>query len=60
MPYQRVNNSRMVGAGSCGTGVIMAARDFIQKGLAKKCFWWTYSDMDIHRKNLMLQVLDWA
>lgn len=38
MPYQRVNNSRLVGAGSCGTGVIMAARDFIKKGHAKNAF----------------------
>lgn len=38
MPYQRVNKSRLVGAGSCGTGVIMAARDFIKKGHAKNAF----------------------
>ena len=61
MPCQRMNNSRMVGAGSCGIDVIMAARDFINSGPSCiKCFDWTFSDMDIHRKNLMLQILDWA
>ena len=61
MPYQRANDSKMVGAGSCGIGVIMAARDFLEKGPScMNSFKWKYSDMDLHRKNLMLQILDWA
>ena len=61
MPYQRANDSKMVGAGSCGIGVIMAARDFLEKGPSCiNSFKWKYSDMDLHRINLMLQILDWA
>ena len=61
MPDQNVNDSKMIGAGSCGVGVIMAARDFLERGPSCiNSFAWRYSDMDLHRKNLMLQILDWA
>ena len=59
MPYQRANDSKMVGARSCGIGVIMAARDFLEKGPSCiNSFKWKYSDMDLHRKNLLLHILD--
>ena len=32
MPSQTPINSKMTGVGSCGIGVIMAAKDFILKG----------------------------
>lgn len=67
-PLQTIWNARskseylkMIGAGSCGVGVIMAARDFLERGPSCiNSFAWRYSDMDLHRKNLMLQILDWA
>lgn len=61
MPDQRVNDSKMVGAGSCGVGVIMAPRDFLERGSSCiNSFQWRFSEMDLHRKSLMLQILDWA
>ena len=52
---------RMVGVGSCGIGVIMAARDFIRNGpAAVNNIKWRYSNMHNHRKELMLQILRWA
>ena len=61
MPSQAPINSKMVGVGSCGIGVIMAARDIIQNGsLCINKFQWRFSDMDKHRKTLMLQILDWS
>ena len=61
MPSQAPVNSKMIGIGSCEIGVIMAARDMIQNG--SSCinnFLWRFSDMDQHRKTLMLQILDWS
>ena len=61
MPSQVPVDKKMIGAGSCGIGVIMAARDFIQKGQCTvNNFRWRYCDMDKHRKDLMLQILYWA
>ena len=61
MPSQAPVNSKMIGVGSCGIGVIMAARDFINSGsLCINNFQWRYCDMDQHRKTLMLQILDWS
>lgn len=60
MPSQEPVDHRMIGTGSCGIGVIMAANDFIYRG--SSCinkFQWRFSEMDIHRKNLMLQILNW-
>lgn len=60
MPSQVPIDSRMIGVGSCGIGVIMAARDIIENGpLSVNNFLWGYCDMDIHRKQLMLQILNW-
>lgn len=61
MPSQVPVDKKMIGAGSCGIGVIMAARDFIQKGpCSVNNFQWRFCDMDKHRKDLMLQILCWA
>lgn len=50
------------GMGSCGVGVILAARDFIFKGATKAAyqFGWDYSEMRHSRKQLMLQIIKWA
>jgi len=51
-------DSRMIGMGSCGVGVIMAARDFIERGPSTvNNFQWQYCEMHVHRRNLMLQIL---
>ena len=61
MPSQAPVNSRMIGIGSCGIGVIMAARDIINNGsLSINNFQGSYCDMDFHRKDLMLQILNWS
>ena len=61
MPSQTPINSKMIGVGSCGIGVIMAAKDFILKGpLVIHNFQWHYCDMDLHRKQLMIQILNWS
>lgn len=61
MPSQTPINSKMIGVGSCGIGVIMAAKDFILKGpLVIHNFQWRYCDMDLHRKQLMMQILNWS
>ena len=61
MPSQVAVDSRMIGTGSCGIGVILAAKYFIEKG--SSCignFQWRFCDMNVHRTNLMLQILNWA
>lgn len=61
MPCQLPVDDKMIGVGSCGTGVIMAARDFIRNGpAAVNNIQWRYPNMHIHRKELMLQILRWA
>lgn len=61
MPSQAPVDSRMIGTGSCGIGVIMAAKDFLKKGSSCiRNFQWRYCDMDLHRKDLMLQILNWS
>jgi len=61
MPSQAPVDSRMIRTGSCGIGVIMAAKDFIEKGSSCiRNFQWRYYDMDLHRKDLMLQILNWG
>ena len=61
MPSQAPVDAKMIGVGSCGVGVIMAARDFIQNGpISVNNIQWRFCDMDKHRKNLMLQILRWA
>lgn len=48
------------GAGSCGVGVILAAKDFIEEGSkAVNNLSWKYKDMRLHRKQLMLQIISW-
>jgi len=59
MPSQ--TTSKIIGTGSCGVGVIMAARDFIENGPATvNNIKWRYGDMDTYRKNLMLTILEWS
>ena len=61
MPSQVPVNDKMIGVGSCGIGVIMAARDFIREGPATvDNIKWRYCNMDQHRKDLMLQILRWG
>ena len=50
------------GTGSCGVGVILAARDFIFKGVDGTIsqFEWQYTEMRHLRKKLMIQILKWA
>ena len=61
MPSQMSLNSSHFGTGSCGVGVIMAARDIIHKSpLAINNFLWRYCERDLYRKHLMLQVLRWS
>ena len=61
MPSQLPVDDKTVGVGSCGIGVIMAARDFIQdrpktvNNIKRR-----YSNIHNHRKELMLQILKWA
>ena len=44
----------------CGIGVIMAAKDFIENRSASlNNFQWRFCEMDLHRKHLMLQFLNW-
>lgn len=58
MPSQEVVDSRMIGMGSCGVGVIVAARDLIARGPSSvNNFQWHYCEMHIHRR--MLQILKW-
>lgn len=61
MPSQLPVDDKMVGVGSCGIGVIMAARDFIQDGpKTVNNIKWRDSNMHNHREELMLQILKWA
>ena len=61
MPSQVPIDNKMIGVGSCGIGVIMAARDFIRNGPATVSnIKWRYCNMDKHRKDLMLQILRWG
>ena len=61
MPSQLPVNNKMIGFGSCGIGVIMAARDFMRNGPATvNNIKWRYSNMHKHRKELMLQIIRWA
>jgi len=50
----------MIASGSCGIGVIMAARDFIRIGSSNvNHILWRYCNMDTYRKEVMLQILRW-
>ena len=61
MPSQMPVDKKMIGSGSCGIGVIMAARDFIRIGSSNvNNILWRYCNMDTYRKELMLQILRWA
>ena len=60
IPSQVAVDSRMIVMGSCGVGVIVAARDFIVRGPSSvNNFQWQYCEMHVHRRNLMLQILKW-
>ena len=62
MPSQRDCHKTGQGTGSCGVGVILAARDFILKGAigAVNQFDWQYTQMRHLRKQLMIQIIKWA
>jgi hypothetical protein len=53
--------SGLVGGGSCGVGVILAARDFIFHGSsAVHNIKWKYSEMYSHRSDLLIKIArDW-
>lgn len=58
MPSQLPVDRKMIGSGSCGIGVIMAARDFINNDSSNvNNILWRYYNMDKYRKELMLQIL---
>jgi len=57
MPSQAAVDSRMIGVGSCGIGVIKAYVDFIVGGPATvNNVRWQYLDMHLYRKQLMLHI----
>lgn len=62
MPSQHNCGSTGQGTGSCGVGVILAARDFILKGVngTVNQFVWQYTEMRPLRKKLMIQIIKWA
>ena len=62
MPSQNDYDSTGQGSGSCGVGVILAARDFILKGPYNAVCQagWKYTQMRKLRKQLMIQILAWA
>lgn len=61
MPSQVPIDNKMIVVGSCGIGVLMAARDFIRNGPATvNNIKWGYCNMDKYRKDLMLQILRWG
>ena len=48
------------GSGSCGVGVILAAKDFIElQSKAVNNMSWKYKDIRLYRKQLMLQIISW-
>lgn len=62
MPSQHNCDMTGQGNGSCGVGVILAARDFIFKGVngTVNQFGWQYTEMRHLRKKLMIQIIKWA
>lgn len=59
MPSQHGCTRAGQGTGSCGEGVILAARDFLHKGVEEVVyqFGWSYTEMRPLRKQLMIQIL---
>lgn len=59
MPSQNGCARAGQGTGSCGVGVILAARDFLSKGVAGTVhqFGWKYTVMRPLRKELMIQII---
>lgn len=48
------------GIGSCGIGVVLAARDIIRRGCIPESFLWRYEDMRYQRKKLILKIIEWV
>ena len=57
MPKQMSNGT---GSGSCGVGVILAARDIIYNGTARTQSQWNFHQMRGLRKLLAIQILEWS
>jgi len=57
MPLQMTGTTQ--GAGSCGVGVILSARDFIQR-THLPMFNWNFNDMSRQRKNICLNIVEWS
>lgn len=62
MPSQHGCARAGQGTGRCGVGVILAARDFLLKGVARTVhqFGWKYTEMRTLRKQLMIQIIKWC
>ena len=57
MPVQPLSGE---GCGSCGMGVILAAKDFMNIGQATiPHFKWLFKDMKDHRQRLLYQFVEW-
>ncbi|KAK3754732.1 hypothetical protein QZH41_019373 [Actinostola sp. cb2023] len=61
MPYQAGQYNNGQGSGSCGIGVIMAAKDLMEHGnKIIHNFTWSFAESSHHRNQIMLQILKWA
>ena len=56
MPLQPLTG---VGCGSCGMGVILAAKGFLCSGARIPSFNWSFQDMTKHRQQLLHQFVQW-
>lgn len=53
MPRQPTDG-QVIGSGSCGVGVILAALDFMSSVQSQLVKWpWSFSEMTVHRKDIM-------
>ncbi|KAK3727925.1 hypothetical protein QZH41_016377 [Actinostola sp. cb2023] len=60
-PKKISGRSGLIGSGSCGVGVILAAKDFSSSEDSRDVsFSWTFSDMTYHRKQLMFELLKYS
>ena len=55
MPRQPTNG-QVVGSGSCGVGVILSAKDFMERGTPVPPSW-SFNSMTVHRKEIMKLLL---
>ncbi|XP_031560199.1 uncharacterized protein LOC116296333 [Actinia tenebrosa] len=48
-----------VGSGSCGVGVILAAKDMFIQRTSLPTFFWTFDEMEKHRKEILFKIIQW-